>query len=292
MSATHASCSRWASTDAVRWTLTAVALAWVWSAGGPVEVQAQPRRAPEAKEGVAVRSALGLETTYVFRGAPQYTNEEIPSLQAGAEVDYLLSRDASFFGTLWAATALNERDGNAALGTTNEIQLSAGYGRWIQRNKLLRVGGIVYLRPERSPVDAREEVFGQLHWIVLDDQDWRIVPRATLYGEVYRTLGVFGSVGITAERALGNGFALVGDVAGGVSTYVRETTDDFNAVVSSLELKATFLRDWSASGHFSLAFTTDVTEVDSDFIEEHGVFWSGLKVAYTPSFENTRKAKR
>ncbi|MBH24034.1 MAG: hypothetical protein CMH57_06215 [Myxococcales bacterium] len=252
---------------------------------GVGEAQAQTARTlQENADPVRIDSVVSLNTTYVFRGNLQYSDEEIPSLQLNLNSDYFVGRRGFVWGWLWAGTALDERETNAELGSRDEFDLGGGYGYWLRKDMELRLGGIAYLRPENTPTDIREEVVGTLTWVVYDDQDIQFVPYARVYGEVHRMLGVYGEAGFDVVRWLGFGFYLRGNLTGGASTYYRDNVEDFNAFSFQVELAYNFISDWTVSGQFNGAVTNDVTEISTDFLEKYGTFWSGLKLRYSPRF--------
>ena len=280
----HLLASTWRSLGLkVVWGVLCVASLWMGVAN---DANAQTLRFLDdtEKDPVRIDAPTSLNTTYVFRGNLQYTDEEIPSLQLDLDADYFVGKRGFVWGWFWAGTALDVREANAELGSRDEFDLGGGYGYWIQKNMELRIVGSVYLRPENTPTVIREEVVVTYSWVVHDDQDIQFVPYARVYGEVNRMLGVYGEVGFDVVRWLGYGFYLRGNLNGGMSSYYRDNVEDFNAFSFQVELAYNFLSDWTVSGQYNGAVTNDVTEFSTDFLERYGVFWSGLKLRYSPRF--------
>lgn len=232
-------------------------------------------------DGVGLTTDMALETTYVFRGTPQYNTEEIPTLHLAGRLESAPT-GGRFFLQLDINSALAQRGANSTLGAADELVTAAGGVLQLAESHVLELGASAALRPSSSPVDIREEVYGRYEWRILDSDQWQVWPYLGVYGEAHRMQGAYGQLGLSVRRALGYDVYWRGTAWGGLSTYVLADAD-YNAAGGSVALEFKIRDDLVAAARFSGSISRSVRQYEaSDFIEEHGVFWSGVLVRYAP----------
>lgn len=230
---------------------------------------------------LSVDTALELQTTYIFRGEPQYARLESPCLQLRGDLEWGLGASAAWV-QVQATSALNERALYERQGSADEFNL-LGAWRWALADQwALTTGGVVYLRPHNEPADLREEVMLRLDASWGELREWTLTPYVAAYGEVHRLLGVYVEGGVVARRALGEGVDLSGYLRGGGAWY-QEGDAQFNHVAFSLEMGYQALPGLRVGARVSGAISQRNIEYGEEFLTRHAVAWSGLLVEYTPT---------
>jgi hypothetical protein len=223
--------------------------------------------------------AVGAASTLVYRGLPQYSSTDIPSLQLAADVSYDSSAGLFFFDAL-AATTFWERRANSELGNADYIDLAAGYQWELDPSFTLDLGGAIDLRPQAEEVDARKEVLVRARWLAIEREDWSLAPTLELRGEVHRHLGVFAVATVRAEREMGNGFVFAGEAGGGWSYYAEsDARYQYGAVKGEIVFRTPVPR-LSVAAFVSGALLRDVISTDVEFAGRHGLVWSAFFVRY------------
>lgn len=229
---------------------------------------------------VALDTSLELQTTYIFRGEPQYKSLESPNLQLRA-IGTLPQGPGEVWLDAQVISTLAERNTNERRGSADEVNLRGGY-RWdLSRHVRLGVGGVVYLRPHNDPVDLREEAVGRLELRLGDRERGLLIPYVAAYGEVHRLLGVYGEGGVLFIRDLGEGIDLVAHARGGAAWY-QEVDSRFNHGAFSVEMGYRPIEWLRVGGRVSAALTQNNIDYSDSFWERHTVVWSGLLVEYSP----------
>jgi len=260
-------------------------LASVAAAQGTSATEASPTPALDAPPVPRPRlvAELALETTYVFRGVPQYVTEETPSLQAFVEGALpSSSRGARWFGGVWLGAALSEREANAKLGSSTEIDVALGRIVELDSPSELRYGAMGFFRPEDDPIDTREELFLRYDRVLRRNDRLRIAGWGVVHAEVFRLLGAWAQVGAVARGALEFGFHAQLSVEAGASYYFREGVERFNSVGGQGALVYVFSPELEVLGYFNAAISDGARGAAQEFFDRYGVFWSGVAVQYVP----------
>ena len=232
-----------------------------------------------AQTPIDVDVSVGAASTLVYRGIPQYSSTDTPSIQLGADLAYG-SGGGAFFLDLLAATTFWERRANSHLGSADYIDIAAGYQLELDPSFLLDVGAAFDVRPQAADVDQRKEVLLRGRWLAIQEDEWSLTPSLELRGEVHRHLGVYGVVGVRAEREMGNGFVFAGEVTGGWSYYL-ESDDKFQyGAVRGEILFRTPVPRLSVLAFVSGALQREVISTDVEFVGRHGLVWSAFFVRY------------
>lgn len=223
--------------------------------------------------------AVGAASTLVYRGIPQYSSTDTPSLQLAADLAYGDSSGAFFLDVL-AATTFWERRANSRLGSADYVDVAAGYQLPLTDTLSLDLGAAVDLRPQSTEPDQRKEVLVRARWRAYEDEHWRLIPALELRGEVHRHLGAFGMFSFRAEREMGNGFVFAGESLVGWSYYL-ESNDryQYGAVKGEIVFRTPVPR-LSVSAYVTGALLRDIIGPDPEFVGRHGLVWSALFVSY------------
>lgn len=239
---------------------------------GPAEVMAQD---------MTLNLSTGLQTTYVYRGLPQYASEENSSLQLGLDVAAPLG-PGRFWGQAWFASATQQRGSNKALGTAQELNAALGYSLPLHQDLEVTVAGLEYLRFQSDPRSVRTEVLTRLTWRAFQNEVWLILPYTSIYTEVARLVGVYGELGALTRLTLGEGFTLSAQLFAGLSQYQEDAETDLMGSTVALTYHVGVFPQLAVTGHISSSLTLENINVAPDFIGRHGVVWSGLVLNYTP----------
>ncbi len=227
-----------------------------------------------------VDTDLALQTTYVFRGVPQYITDETTSLQLGGQGG--VEGDSGRWDfSLRVASSLQERKANAQIGSADEFvpQISA---TWYAHPTVSWSFGVVdYIRPHSDDLNFRAEAFTRVDWLALDHERVKMFPFVAVYGEFLSLLGAFVGLGVVTQVDLGEGFSLDSVVQGGASQYLREGERfNFASLEVALSFTAPSLERLLVSGFVSTSVTESAIQVSTDFLERHNVTWSGLRIGY------------
>lgn len=225
--------------------------------------------------------STGLQTTYVYRGLPQYASEENSSLQLGLDVTAPLG-PGRFWGQAWFASATQQRGANDELGTAQEFNAALGYSIALHPDWELTVAGLEYLRFQSDPRSVRTEVLSRVTWRAFQNEVWLILPYASVYTEVARLIGVYGELGALARLTLGEGFTLSAQLFAGLSQYQEDADTDLMGSTVALTYNVGVFPQLAVTGHISSSLTLENINVAPDFIGRHGFVWSGLVLNYTP----------
>ncbi len=252
----------------------------VWAAIGVACVLGQTQQAQA--QSVELGASTALHTTYVFRGVPQYVGDDNPTLQLG--LDVALKHGSGFWwGEVWAATSLQQRDTNSRRGSGEEVNIALGYTWQLHPSLTWTLGGIEYLRPSNEPINYREELMTNLFWDAYEGELATVSPYVAAFGEVHRLLGVYVEVGAHTRVELGDGFVLSLLGFAGGAQYAEDTVDS-NLIGGTVALTYN-ISAWpglSITGHLSPSLSQENIGVSgNDFIDRHGFLWSGLVLRYT-----------
>jgi hypothetical protein len=221
-----------------------------------------------------------LKTTYVFRGNPQYVDDETPSLEFNGKLGFE-GQSGIWIIALQAQSSLNQRKANEKLGSADEFVPSLSYKWNLTPDHQWSFGVVDYFRPHDSQTNFRTEAFMLFEWDMVDVGLVTLKPFVGVYGEFWRLRGVFGEVGADFMADLDEGFTLDAVFRGGLSQY-SEGTENFNHI--SVEVALSYappeLSGLKLSGFISSSLTQNEIFLSTDFLERHNVTWSGLRVTY------------
>ena len=233
-----------------------------------------------AQEELDVNTVLGFASTFVYRGLPQYSNEDTPSIQLGGDATYEYG-EGVFWLEAMGSTTFWERGANSDLGSADVVDLSLGYRFRLSEDLTLSTGAGFDLRFNADPLDERKEAIVRVDWRVAGGELWALLPYTEVRGEVHRKLGAYGEVGLNANRQMGNGFTFSGCLLAAYSRY-SASEDQFHYGALRAEISfQTPLPELSAFAHVTGGLVRQEISTGQAFLRKHGLMWSGFFVRYS-----------
>lgn len=210
---------------------------------------------------------VSLASTYIWRGAPQYSSSTAPSFQPRLWVDFPDLGPGTLTVEVWSAFAMARREYRRSRDVASELDFSLTYDFALIRGWLeLGAGFIYYMYPHSEEIDGEKELM-----LRLGVGNLPVTIAITAWTELHPGLGVYLEPMVGWEEEFGD-FAVGVDIALGASIFRGEQ--------ATLEHTTLTARMTHTTGRLSLgiylAYSLRLGPGLGDFIER-SMFWGGVE---------------